>query len=399
MLTRFLIHKLIRHPDRVTDPDVRSQYIALSGWTGIAVNLLLALMKGALGWFSRSVSVMGDAVNNLSDCATSLVSLVGARISSKPPDREHPFGHARAEYVVSTAIAAAILIVGYELGRQSVFKIIRPEPVDQSLVLTAGLCLSILAKLGLFSFNRTLGRRIGSSVLRAVATDSLTDALATGAVLIGLAVSAVTGYSVDGYAGLLVAGFVAYAALSIMKEMLDHMLGTMPSEQLTDQIAQVIRRYDQAAGWHDLMIHDYGPGRTYATAHIEVSAEATALDSHELIDSIERAVQAELGVQLVAHLDPIRVHDETVTRLYDLTKQIVSEHPACLDFHDFRVVQGADQLNLIFDVAVDPACNQPETELRTELQEAIRDACGAPIRVVLTVDRAYSALPVNSIRR
>ena len=389
MITERIIKTFIRPERYKTEVEKRSAYIRFSGLTGILINLLLALGKGAVGFFLNSIAIIGDAVNNLSDCASSIVSLVGMKLAMKPADETHPFGHARIEYVASTVIAAAIFFIGFELGRSSIQEILNPTELDFSFWMIVVMGISIAFKFGLYIMNTKLDRQMPSPILEAVATDSLSDVLSTSVILLAILVAALTGWKIDGYIGLGVAIFVAYSGVDIMRDMLNHILGKAPDEESTRSIVEFIEKYEGVKGIHDLIIHDYGPGRQFATVHVEVDARVDLLVSHDMIDLIEREISEEMGVHLVIHMDPITYDDPYVTRLYNYTKSIVSECEDFLDFHDFRVVRGPTHTNVIFDVTLSQECNQKEEVLRKYLETQLRELSGERIYVVLTVDRSY----------
>ncbi len=397
-MKNLLVRLFISEPDQTSDPVVRSEYGSLSAIVGIVVNILLVIGKGVIGLLTNSIAIVGDAVNNLSDCGTSIVSLISVKISKRPADKNHPFGHARAEYIGSTIVSVAIISIGVELFRTSVAKIINPQTTTFNLWVVVVLLLSIVVKLWLFLFNRSLGNLIDSTVLKAVSTDSLNDVLATSVVLISAVISHLTRLELDAYMGIVVAAFVVYSGVDILKEMLSQLMGPAPSSEISGGIETFILQYDGVIGIHDLVVHDYGPGKVFASVHVEVDAAEDVLKSHDMIDIVEREILDELGIQLVIHMDPIVLDDPYVNRLYETTADVLREYDDALEFHDFRVMKGKTHSNLIFDVVVPPCYHTADDEIRKILQSMIREKTGETIFVVLTVDRSYIARHIGRMR-
>ena len=290
-MTDFLVKRFIKNSTDVNDPAVRTAYGNLAGAVGIFCNVLLCAAKLAVGTLFGSISITADAVNNLSDASSSVITLVGFRLSAKPADDEHPYGHARIEYLAGLAVSVMILVIGVELARSSIGKILSPTAVEFSLVTVAVLLLSIGVKLWMAAFNKKVGRRIGSAALEATAMDSRNDVISTAAVLAASVVSGLTGLELDGWMGLGVALFILWSGVGILKETVDPLLGEAPSEELTDYIGKKVMSYDGVLGTHDLMVHDYGPGRRFASVHVEMAAENDVMQSHDIIDNIERDFQ------------------------------------------------------------------------------------------------------------
>lgn len=378
----------------VQNTKVRQRYGFLSGIVGIITNFFLFAGKLTAGLLFHSVSVSADAINNLSDAGTSIISLVSFRMSGKPADAEHPFGHARMEYIASLVMAFFIMLLGVELIKTSVQKIISPDEVIFSALTVWVLALSILAKLGLYVLNTKLGKRIRSTVMQATAADSMADVLATTAVLLSTILSPLLHVSLDGYMGVLVAVFILYSGFRILMESQDYLLGHAPSEELTKLISRYVRSYDGVIGIHDLMIHSYGPNRCFASVHAEVPADRDIMISHDIIDNIERDIANEYGIHLVIHLDPVDTEDEETVRLRREITQLVERIDPSLSMHDFRMVKGKTHSNLIFDVAVPYTCKLSDEEILGTIQTQIK-AKNAAYYAVVTVDRTYSSLPHN----
>ena len=372
-MTKLLLRLFVKDYDDTSSPKVRAAYGWLAGWVGIAVNLLLFVGKLIVGAATASVSITADAVNNLSDASGSIVTLLGFHLAAKPADEEHPYGHDRAEYLAGLAVAALILMIGAELVKSSVKKIIHPAEVGFSAAVVAVLLFSIACKLYLAVFNRTLGKRIQSPALEATAADSRNDVITTAAVLIASIVSRVSGVPVDGWAGLAVAIFILWSGVGIAKDTIDPLLGCAPDEQLVHSIAHEIKSYDKRVlGIHDLMVHDYGPGRRFASVHVEMDAREDVLQAHDLIDRIERDVKARLHVELVIHYDPVVTNDAELNVMRARVEHIIHDIDERLSVHDFRMVRGSTQSNLIFDLVLPPDLEGQELMLKKQIDEKIQ---------------------------
>lgn len=386
-MTNVLVRAFVKNADATHLESVRQQYGRLGGFVGIVVNLLLFAAKLTTGLLSGSLAVTGDAVNNLSDAGSSVVSLISFRMSGKPADKDHPFGHARMEYIASTIVAFLILILAVELGKASVAKILQPGEVVFSLVTLAVLVVSILAKLWLYLFNKSLGKRIDSSVMLATAADSLSDVLATSAVLLSMVLGKLFSLSIDGWMGALVSVFIFLAGLRILKDTVDRILGQGPSKEMAQELEAIILAHDGVLGLHDLMVHDYGPNRTYASVHVEVDASEDLLHSHELIDDIERDIYRDMGIHLVIHLDPIVTDDPLLNELREAVETILREIDPVLQYHDFRMARGHHHRNLFFDVVAPFQFRLTETEIGDAIQQALT-AHDPRLYAVITLDRA-----------
>ena len=382
-----LVRRYVSNAEATHLASVRQQYGRLGGVVGIVVNLFLSAIKLVAGWLSGSLAITGDAVNNLSDAGSSVVSLISFRMSGKPADEDHPFGHARMEYIASSLVALLIVMLGVELGKASVRKILSPELVAFNLTAVIVLVVSIVAKVWLYHFNRTLGRSINSSVMLATAADSLSDVLATSAVLLAMIVGALFSLPLDGWMGLLVALFILYTGVGIFRSTVDRMLGKGPSREMARELEAIILAHEGVMGLHDLMVHDYGPTRTYASVHVEVDAAADLLDSHELIDDIERDILRDMGVHLVIHLDPVVTNDPMTDTLKRSVEAILREIDPVLQFHDFRMTGGKNHRNLFFDVVAPFRFRLTETEICDRIQQALT-VLDPRLFAVITLDRA-----------
>ena len=384
-MTDLLLRLFVKHASDTSDPAVRAGYGRLAGVTGIVCNLLLFALKLLAGTISGSVSITADAVNNLSDASGSIVTLVGFKLASRPADNEHPYGHARMEYLSGLAVAVLILVIGVELVKSSVGKILHPEAVEFSALIVVILVCSILVKLWMAVFNRKLGRRIGSAALTAAAADSRNDVISTGAVLLACIVGQLTGLKIDGYVGLLVALFILWSGVGIAKDTIDPLIGAKPDESLVHAIAYLMTSHPSILGIHDLMVHDYGPGRRFASVHAELDHRIDPLVAHEILDEIERQAKRDLHVDLVIHYDPIVTDDAEVNEVRQRVEAIVTEIDPRLSFHDFRMVRGREHSNVIFDLVLPFDLRGQEHALRARIGEALH-AENPRYRAVITFD-------------
>ena len=385
-MTDFLVKRFIKNSTDVNDPAVRTAYGNLAGAVGIFCNVLLCAAKLAVGTLFGSISITADAVNNLSDASSSVITLVGFRLSAKPADDEHPYGHARIEYLAGLAVSVMILVIGVELARSSIGKILSPTAVEFSFVTVAVLLLSIGVKLWMAAFNKKVGRRIGSAALEATAMDSRNDVIATAAVLAGAVVTMVTHVNLDGYMGALVALFIVVSGVQLILSTADPLLGQAPDSALVREIRDKILAYEGIIGMHDLTVHSYGVGRCFASVHCEVDAGCDILESHDRIDNIERDFERDLGIHLVIHLDPVVVGDARTDALKAQVVQAVGRLYPAATLHDFRVVWGVTHTNVVFDAAVPFEEKDADGEIRRRIGEAVLEI-DPKLRTVVTVDR------------
>ncbi|MCI8653127.1 MAG: cation transporter [Angelakisella sp.] len=385
-MTEFLIRRFVKDWEHPELGEVRQRYGRLGSVVGIVVNLLLSLGKLITGALSGSVAITADGVNNLSDAGSSVISLASFRLAARPADAGHPFGHARYEYLASMGVAVIILLLGVELARDSVLRIFLPEEAAFSWVTVGMLAASILAKLWLCAFGRSLGRKINSGLMEAAAADSLSDVLATAAVLLSTLLAPVLPFSPDGYMGVLVALFILRSGVEIIRKAIDQLLGEAPDPKLAEEIDRFVRSYQGVLDCHDLMIHSYGPGRCFATIHAEVSAGEDMLASHEVIDTIEREILREKGIRLVIHMDPVAVDDPQLWLYRGVVGDVLGEIGKELSFHDLRMVAGSHRVKLIFDVTAPFAFPGSDGELVEQILEKLakRDQ---RLTAAVTVDR------------
>jgi len=377
-MIKFLVNRLIPEGDAIRNPKVRSAAGALSGGIGIAANMLLFLGKLLAALLSGSVSMAADAMNNLSDASGSVLTLIGFRLAGKPADTHHPYGHARFENLSGLAVAAMIMLIGFELGKTAVEKILHPQPVTLS-GMTAGILLaSIAVKLWLSLFNRHLGERIQSAALMAAAADSRNDCIATAAVLAAALIEDSLDWRVDGIMGLAVAVFILHSGWKLAGDTISPLLGEGADPQLRQKIAEYVQENPRILGYHDLMVHDYGPGRQYASLHVEMDYREEPLECHEIIDHMEWECLRRYGVHLVIHYDPVVTDDPELTSLKNRVETLLHTRDGRLRFHDFRIVPGRHHRNLVFDLALPEDLWGEGEEIRQEIEAALnRDNPGA----------------------
>ena len=386
----FFLRRWVKDYQDTQAPAVRQRYGTLSGVVGIVLNLLLFAGKFLAGALTASIAVIADAFNNLSDAGSSIVTLVGFRLAGQKADEDHPFGHGRMEYLSGLLISLVILLVGLELGKSSVEKILHPEEVTFSWLSVGILAAAILVKLWLFWFNRALSRRIGSTAMAATATDSLSDAAATAVVLICTFIDHYLHVNIDGVAGLVVAVFILRAGWGAAKDTLDPLLGQSPDPTLVQSIEKAVLSHDIVTGIHDLIIHDYGPGRSMLSLHAEVPMDADVLAVHDVIDDIERELKEKFHIEAVIHMDPIATKDPLTNELKAKVADLVRGIDPAMTIHDFRMTQGPHHQNLIFDVVVPHRCPLTDEEVKARIAALVADLEGGPYFTVVSIDRAYT---------
>ena len=391
-MINLLVKTFVKDAGNVQDPQVRQRYGTLSGAVGIFLNLLLSAGKMIAGLITGSIAITADAFNNLTDAGSSVVTLVGFRMAGKQADDDHPFGHGRIEYLSGLAVSVVILLVGLELAKSSVEKIIHPEPVEFSWLSAGILVAAICVKLWMSYFNRSLSRRIGSAAMAATATDSLSDAVATSAVLLSAIIGKFTGVNIDAWAGILVALFILRAGWGAAKDTLNPLLGQNPDPELVRDIERTVLAHPQVVGIHDMIIHDYGPGRSMMSLHAEVPAGSDIMEVHDEIDAIERELKAKYRIDASIHMDPIVTGDETISKARKMVSELVREVDPAMSIHDFRMTSGPRHRNLIFDVVVPYSVKSTDEEVRREIERKIR-AADPNSFAVIQVDRAYTQEP------
>lgn len=396
-MINFIIKKFIKDYENVYDPKVREAYGTLGSVVGIIANVILSFSKILVGTLFNSISITADGVNNLSDTGSSVMTFIGFKLSGKPADKDHPFGHARIEYLTGLAVGIAILLLGVELVKSSVDKIRNPEATVFSWAMVLVLVFSIIMKIWLSSFNYKLGEKISSSTMKATAMDARNDVIATSAVLVSVFISKFTGYEVDGYMGVVVALFIVYSGFTILKDILNPLLGEMPDPDFIGNIENKLLTYEGVLNIHDLVVHNYGPNRYFASVHVEVDAKEDILKSHDMIDNIERDFARDLGINMVIHLDPIIIDDVETNELRQMTDKTIKSIDEKLSMHDFRVVKGETHTNLIFDVLVPVGFDIKSGELVKTIEDAIQKENETYFAVV-TIDKNYVSTYMNDLK-
>ena len=387
-MTRFLLRIFVPGGANSRDGAARAAIGKLSGAVGMFCNVLLCVIKLVAGSLSGSVSITADALNNLSDATSSVVTLLGFRLAERPADAHHPYGHARYEYLSGLAVAAIVIVISFELAKTSVMKILNPTAVAFSAVTVLVLAVSIAVKLWMAAFNRKLGNLIGSSALEAAAVDSRNDCLATGAVLIAGLVEWLTDWRVDGIMGLGVAVFILYSGWSLARQTISPLLGEAADPGLRQQIADFVSAHPKVLGYHDLMVHDYGPGQRFASLHVEMDKDEDPLMCHEIIDDLERKCLKHHGVHLVIHYDPVVTDDPELERMRMVVASMLRMKDDAISIHDFRMVPGTGYTNLIFDVSLPIQLHGQEETIQTALETALNDLGEGRYHTVITFDPA-----------
>lgn len=387
-MTELLLRLFIPNHTDSGSAAVRSAVGSLSGIVGIVVNFLLFAGKLAAGILSGSVSITADAMNNLSDASSAIVTLIGFRLAGKPADEDHPYGHARYEYLSGLAVAVLIILIGFELAKASLGKILEPAPVSLSALSAAVPAASILVKLWLSRFNTTLGNRLRSTALLAAAQDSRNDCIATAAVLAAGAVEHFLDWRVDGWMGLAVAGFILTSGWKLARDTISPLLGEAASPELSALIVDYIEKQPRVLGYHDLMVHDYGPGQRFASIHVEMDMREDPLVCHELIDDMERECLQSHNIHLVIHYDPVVTDDPELNSLRERVERFFLEQDDRLSIHDFRMVRGREHTNLIFDVSLPTDLRSRQGALKKALEEMLNEGSDVTYNTVITFDPA-----------
>lgn len=387
-----LITKLFLKNKSPDTPGGRESYGKLAGIVGIVCNLFLSALKFVLGYLTHSVSITADATNNIADAGSSIITLIGFRLSEKPADEDHPYGHARIEYITGLIISFLIMLIGFEIFKTSIEKIITPEQSDFRLVTAIILVVSIVVKLWLSRFNKSLGKLIKSTALDATAADSRNDCISTAVVLLAAVISHFTGFNLDGYMGVGVAIFIFISGIGLVKETVGPLLGQAPSKELYEKIEQKMLSYENVLGVHDLLVHSYGPGSYFASAHIEMDAKIDVLVCHDIMDKIERDFLKQLNIHLVVHLDPTVLDCEETNELKEVVREILYDIDPVITFHDFRVVVGDTAKNVLFDVVVPPKYKLTDKDLKGLIKNRVNEAGNGNLYAVVVVDRSYGVL-------
>lgn len=388
---KLLIKLFVRDYENTEDPKVRESYGKFAGVVGIISNLFLCIMKILIGVFSGSIAIIADGINNMADASSSIITLVGFRLASKPEDEDHPYGHARIEYLTGLFVSILIIVLGVQLFKTSLEKIFNPDTLEFSYITIITLVIAIAVKLWQSLFNISIGKKINSLTLIATGADSRNDVIATSAVLVSVLVVKFTGLQIDGYMGCLVALFIIWSGIQLVRDTISPLLGEAPDDDLVKAITETVKKEPSILGIHDLMVHNYGPGKIFASIHVEVDADGDLMKSHDMIDNIERIVKESLRIEFVIHMDPVKTNDPLIHRM----KAVISEAFAPLDgvenIHDFRIVPGPTHTNIIFDVVLSMECRYTEKEIQKIADDTVK-AIDDNYFVVITFDRAYTKL-------
>ena len=385
----FLASLFIKDRRNYDSPAVRQAYGVLSGAVGIGLNILLFLGKWIAGTLSGSIAITADAFNNLSDAGSSIITLIGFRLSGQAPDPEHPFGHGRMEYISGLLVSVAILVMGFELIWSSFGKLRDPEPIESSALVLGIMLASILVKVYMFYYNRSLSKKLDSAAMKATSVDSLSDTVATTLVLIATVISKYTGLILDGWFGILVGIFIVYTGGSTLKETIDLLIGQPPKKEFIDEIREIVLGHSLVYGVHDLIVHDYGPGRRMISLHAEVAVDGDIQDIHEQIDHIEHELQEKLNCSATIHMDPIVTDDKEVLEMKEKVEEMVQSLDENFSMHDFRMVKGPTRTNLIFDVEVPRKTSLTDNEIMNRLKEQVHGLPGSKYFAVIQIDHEY----------
>ena len=389
-MVTFLSRWLIQDYDRPEDPEVRRKYGVLCGSVGIGLNLLLFLAKFFAGTISGSIAITADAFNNLSDAGSSLVTIVGFKLAGQKPDPSHPFGHGRMEYLSGLAVSVLILLMGFELLQSSVDKIRHPAAIEFSWLSVVILLLGIAGKLYMSYYNRSVGNKINSAAMKATAADSLSDSISTAAVLIATLIAHFFSVNIDGWVGVAVACFILYAGYNAARDTIDPLLGQAPDPELVTDVEKTVLSFPPIQSIHDMIVHDYGPGRLMISLHAEVPADGDLLEMHDTIDLVEQTLREKFHCDAVIHMDPIVTNDEQVLKMRSKMHQLVQVIDKRITVHDFRMVTGPTHTNLIFDVACPFDLKQSDEEVKRQVEEIV-DLLDCNYNAVVTVDRIYAS--------
>lgn len=390
MFFQFMINKFIKNNSNVKDDKVRNSYGVFGGIIGILVNVLLFIIKLSVGLLVSSIAIMADAFNNLSDAASSLITILGFKLSNKPADREHPFGHGRIEYLSALIVAFMVMLVGLQFIKSSFERIINPAPVTFELIPFILLFISIFLKVWLSKFNKFIGDKINSAALKASSVDALGDVFTSTCVVISFLAANFTTFPIDGYIGMIVAIFIVYSGFNLVKDTINPLLGEAPDPELVNNINERVLSYDNIFGTHDLIIHNYGPGKCMASIHAEIPSDISVVTIHEIVDKAEREISTELRIYLVIHIDPICVIEGEVKEAYDEILSLISQNNYIESIHDFRVVGEGEIKNLIFDLVVDPSKEfpVPDAELIDNISKKIQE-CHPHYNCIITIDKNF----------
>jgi cation diffusion facilitator family transporter len=386
-----LVKLFIKDHENTSDPAVREQYGKFAGIVGIVSNLILCTMKILIGLFSKSIAIVADGINNLADASSSIITLVGFKLASQPEDEDHPYGHARIEYLTGLFISIFIIVIGFSLLKTSVDKIINPEAMDFSSVTIIVLVIAIAIKLWQAMFNVSIGKKIKSVTLMATAADSRNDVISTSVVLISVLIGKFTGLVIDGYMGCLVALFIIWSGIQLVRETSSPLLGEAPDDELVASIVEIASKEPISMGMHDLIVHNYGPGKVFASMHVEVDAKGDIMEAHDAIDNLERKIKEELHIEFVIHMDPVVLDDPIINEMRKIIVDALIPIEGLTNIHDFRIVPGPTHTNILFDAVRLNDCKLSEKEILKIANEAAQ-AVNPAYFVVITFDKQYAKI-------
>lgn len=387
----FLFKTFIKDYENIQEPDVRKKYGQLAGFVGIISNMILCTMKILIGFFTNSIAIIADGINNLADASSSIITLIGFKLASMPEDEDHPYGHARIEYLTGLLISAIIIVLGFQLLKTSFDKVLHPNPVQFSYITIIILIVGIIVKIWQAMFNISAGKKINSIALIATGTDSKNDVISTSAVLISVIVGKLTGLQLDGIMGCLVALFIIWAGITLIRETSSPLLGEAPDPDLVYAILEIAESHEGVIGTHDLMVHNYGPGRIFASIHIEVDADCDIMESHDMIDNMERSIKDQLKIDLTAHMDPVKINDPLTNQLKVVIENAIDPLDGIYGIHDLRIVPGPTHTNIIFDAVISPKCKLKQSEVKSAINKEIK-AINENYFVIITFDNAYTKM-------
>ncbi|MBQ3123507.1 MAG: cation transporter [Firmicutes bacterium] len=387
-MTELLLRVFVKNYKETDDPKVREACGKFAGIVGIVSNIILCLMKVIVGMFAGSIAIIADGINNLADASSSVITFIGFKLSSLPEDKEHPYGHARYEYLTGLLVSVLIIVVGVQLLRSSFDKVLNPEETVFSLVTVLVLVIAIVMKVWQAVFNIGLGKRINSMTLIATGTDSRNDVISTTVVLIALIITKITGFQLDGIMGCAVALFIIWSGITLVRDTVSPLLGEAPDEELVREIERRTWQFEGVLGIHDLIVHNYGPGKVFASMHVEIDACGDMMEAHDMIDNIERSISEALKIHIVIHMDPVITNDPELNHLKEVVSNVAALIPGVSNIHDFRMVKGPTHTNVIFDAIVCDNCKLDEDEIKNIIETELRKE-NPDYFVVITFDKAY----------
>lgn len=387
-MVNFIIKKFVKNYEETTNPNVRSAVGSLCGWIGIVNNVFLFIIKFVIGWIVQSVSIQADAINNLTDAGSNIISILSFYFSNKPADKDHPFGHERTETIASLFVGLMIAFLGIEMAKESLTKILHPGSIDFRMVTIFILLISIFVKFWMYSYNKSLSKKYDSTMLEATALDSISDVIGTSAVLFSTIISPVLHFNLDGYMGVIVSVIILYNAYGLIKEVISSLLGEAPDEDLVNKIVDAMLEDDKVLGVHDLIIHNYGPNKMFASAHVEVDSSQNIFEVHDHIDNVEREIKEKFNVEMSLHMDPVKVNDPKTDHYKREVERALKEINKDWCFHDFRIVSGPTHTNLVFDLVIPFEETMTENEIKYLILDHLPKK--EKIYLVITIDHPFA---------